>query len=182
MITSINSARLGRLIESFPTDDPDQIQPISTALANLLALPTTPGGTFFAAHISQGELHWGLQRAFELLAASQNLVLVFEDLHWSEPTLFEFIQSLVQSSAPILVLRSVRPEGLDDRPPLAQDDGHRVARLAGLTDNEASMLLVRLTRATPTRSVCTTPQNGGGQPPVPRRDAAHAGEHGNARR
>jgi class 3 adenylate cyclase/tetratricopeptide (TPR) repeat protein len=142
---STNSARLGRLIESLPTDDPDQIQPISTALANLLALPTTPGGTFFAAHISQGELHWGLQRAFELLAASQNLVLVFEDLHWSEPTLFEFIESLVQSSAPILVLRSVRPEGLDDRPPLQQDDGHRVARLGGLTDNEASILLVGLT-------------------------------------
>jgi class 3 adenylate cyclase/tetratricopeptide (TPR) repeat protein len=143
---SVNSARLGRLIESLPIDDPDQIQPIATALANLLALPTTPGGTFFAADISQGELHWGLQRAFELLAASQNLVLVFEDLHWSEPTLFEFIESLVQSSAPILVLRSVRPEGLDDRPPLQQDDGHRIARLAGLTDNEASMLLVRLTR------------------------------------
>jgi class 3 adenylate cyclase/tetratricopeptide (TPR) repeat protein len=144
---SINSEKLGRLIESLPTDDADQIQPIATALSNLLALPKTPGGVFLAAHISQGELHWGLQRAFELLAASQNLVLVFEDLHWSEPTLFGFIQSLVQSSAPILVLTTIRPEGLDDRPPLAQDDGHRLARLAGLTDNEASMILVRIARA-----------------------------------
>jgi len=137
----ISSEKLGRFIESLPTDDADQLQSIATALSNLLALPTTPYGAFLATQISQGELHWGLQRAFELMAAYPNLVVVFEDLHWSEPTLFEFIHSLVDSRAPILVLATTRPEGLEERSSLAHDERHHIARLEGLSDTDVSAIL-----------------------------------------
>ena len=36
-------------------------------------------------------------------------VLVFEDLHWAEPTLFDLIEFIGEAAAPILVLGSARP-------------------------------------------------------------------------
>jgi predicted ATPase len=52
------------------------------------------------------------------MAEQQPLVLVFEDLHWADEGLLDFVDHLAEwaSGAPILVLASARPELLDRRP------------------------------------------------------------------
>jgi hypothetical protein len=58
-------------------------------------------------------------RAFiEALAEERPLALVFEDLHWADDGLLDFIDQLVEwaRSTPILVLCTARPELLERRP------------------------------------------------------------------
>jgi class 3 adenylate cyclase/tetratricopeptide (TPR) repeat protein len=105
------SQKLDTLLEGLPTRDKDELRTMASALGNLLGLPTTVGGTQPTGAIMQAELHWGIRRVFELLAAETPLALVFEDLHWAEPTLLQFLQFvLVGASAPILLLATARPE------------------------------------------------------------------------
>jgi AAA ATPase-like protein len=58
------------------------------------------------------------RRFFEALAEQRPLVLVFEDLHFADDGLLEFVDHLVDwaSGVPILVLRTARPELLARRP------------------------------------------------------------------
>jgi len=55
---------------------------------------------------------------FERLAATQSVVLVFEDLHHADPGLLDFIDHLLEWSrtSPILIVTLARPELLDRRP------------------------------------------------------------------
>ena len=86
------------------------------------------------------------RRFFEALAEQRPLVLVFEDLHWADDGLLDFVDQLVDwvSGVPLLVVATARPELLERRPgwgggkPNARDDlavpalgGARRARLAG---------------------------------------------------
>ena len=73
---------------------------------------------------SQGELGQDSSQAFaawrrflEALAAERPLVLVFEDLHWADDNLLDFIDHLVDwaSGAPMLVIGTARPELLARR-------------------------------------------------------------------
>ncbi len=52
------------------------------------------------------------RRFFELLAARAPLVLVFEDLHWADPALLEFVEHVVDwaTDVPLLVMCTARPE------------------------------------------------------------------------
>ena len=54
-------------------------------------------------------------RFFELVAARAPLVLVFEDLHWADPALVEFLEHLVDwaTDVPLLVMCTARPELYD---------------------------------------------------------------------
>ncbi len=58
------------------------------------------------------------RRFFEALAEQNPLVLVFDDLHWADHDLLDFVDHLVDwaSSVPILVVCAARPELLDRRP------------------------------------------------------------------
>jgi class 3 adenylate cyclase/tetratricopeptide (TPR) repeat protein len=106
------TAKLGAFLDSLPTSDLDELRTMAAALAALIGAPTTPRGTYAAEEISQAELHWGLRRLFELMATSAPLVLLFEDLHWADPTLLELIHFIATGSVgvPILLLGSARPE------------------------------------------------------------------------
>ncbi|MEX2393453.1 MAG: hypothetical protein WD826_03125, partial [Actinomycetota bacterium] len=88
------SRKLGSLLESLGSEDLDELRTMAVALANLIGAPTTPRGTYSATQISKGELHWGLRRIVELGAQIIPTVLIFEDLHWAEETLLEFIDGL----------------------------------------------------------------------------------------
>jgi class 3 adenylate cyclase/tetratricopeptide (TPR) repeat protein len=96
-----------------------------------------------AERASEATAAW--RRFFEALADRQPLVLVFEDLHWADDALLDFVDHLVEwsSGVPMLVVCTTRPELLDRRrgwgggqrnaltialSPLADDD---VARLIG---------------------------------------------------
>src|SRR5581483_6814836 len=58
------------------------------------------------------------RRLFEGLAEQRPLVLVFEDLHWADDGLLDFIDHLVDwaSGVPLLVVCSARPELVERRP------------------------------------------------------------------
>ena len=58
------------------------------------------------------------RRYFEALAERQPLVLVFEDLHWADPAVLDFVDYLVDwaSGVALLVLCTARPELLERRP------------------------------------------------------------------
>ena len=138
------SAKLGRLLERLPTQDQDQLRTIAAALANLVGVPRTPQGTYAAAEISQNELHWGIRRLFQLLAVERPLLVVFEDLHWADPTLLELIDYVVEDEkgGPIVVLATGRPEVEEQRPSLgAESDRRLVLRLEALAGAEGEALL-----------------------------------------
>jgi class 3 adenylate cyclase len=70
-----------------------------------------PGGE------SRGEIFAAWRRFFEAMADRRPLVLVFEDLHWADDGLLDFVDHLVEWSAnvPMLVVCTARPELLERR-------------------------------------------------------------------
>jgi DNA-binding SARP family transcriptional activator len=70
------------------------------------------------ASSSVEEIFWAFRRLLETIAAERPLVLVFEDVHWAEPTLLELVEYLGERGrdAPILMLCLARPELLEERP------------------------------------------------------------------
>jgi tetratricopeptide (TPR) repeat protein len=66
----------------------------------------------------RGEAFAAWRRFLEALADKRPLVLVFEDLHWADEGLLDFVDELVDwlSDVPLLVVSSARPELLERRP------------------------------------------------------------------
>ncbi|MDQ3784067.1 MAG: AAA family ATPase [Actinomycetota bacterium] len=60
----------------------------------------------------------GWRRFLEAVASRNALVVVFEDLHWADPSLLEFIEHLVDWSTgvPLLVVCTTRPELFEKHP------------------------------------------------------------------
>jgi class 3 adenylate cyclase/tetratricopeptide (TPR) repeat protein len=87
------------------------------------------------------------RRFFEALAEQRPLVLVFEDLHWADDGLLDFVDHLVDwsSGVPILVVCTARPELLERRP--GWGGGKRSAvtvSLSPLSEEETERLLAAL--------------------------------------
>jgi len=89
------------------------------------------------------------RRFLEALAERQPLVLAFEDLHWADDNLLDFIEYLVDSTggAPILVVCTARPELFErrirwDRRTL----NAATLSLSPLSDEETARLIDSLTR------------------------------------
>ena len=72
------------------------------------------------------------RRFLEALAEERPLVLVFEDLHWADDALLDFVDQLVEraSGVPLLVLGTARPELLERRPGLGRRQAERAHDLA----------------------------------------------------
>jgi class 3 adenylate cyclase/tetratricopeptide (TPR) repeat protein len=68
--------------------------------------------------VSSNELFLTARRALEDAAQSGPLVVVFDDIHWGQPTFLDLLDHIADLSrgAPILLLCIARPELLDDRP------------------------------------------------------------------
>jgi class 3 adenylate cyclase/tetratricopeptide (TPR) repeat protein len=68
--------------------------------------------------LTQDEIFTAARRLLEGLASRRPLVVVFEDIHWAEPTFLDLIDHVADWSrdAPILLLCTARPELLDQRP------------------------------------------------------------------
>ena len=82
---------------------------IETRIGNLLGI----GGS-----AAPDETFWAIRKLLETLAVSKPVVVIFDDIHWAEPTLFDLIEHIADWSrdAPILVLCMARPELLEERP------------------------------------------------------------------
>jgi len=67
---------------------------------------------------SDEEAFWGVRKLFEHLAVGRPLVLVFDDLHWAEPTFLDLVEYLADwtRDSSILLLCVARPELLELRP------------------------------------------------------------------
>jgi class 3 adenylate cyclase/tetratricopeptide (TPR) repeat protein len=67
---------------------------------------------------TSADIAWAVRRLFEHVASAGPLVVVFDDLHWAEPTLMDLVEHVTDLSRdrPILLLCVARPELLDRRP------------------------------------------------------------------
>jgi class 3 adenylate cyclase/tetratricopeptide (TPR) repeat protein len=114
---------------------------VASHLRPLIGIGTSPD--LVAGGREEAFAAW--RRLFEALAERRPLVLVFEDLHFADDGLLDFVDELIEwtTDVPLLVLCTARPELLERRPawgggklnsttlalsPLADDDA---ARLVG---------------------------------------------------
>ena len=113
-------------VERLVADDPDGV-----LVADRVACAIGLGGSPAAAE----EIFWALRRTFELIARRRATVLVFEDIHWAEPTLLDLIEHIADwgRGGALLVVCTARPDLLEVRP-----------AWAGGKTNAASILLERL--------------------------------------
>jgi class 3 adenylate cyclase/tetratricopeptide (TPR) repeat protein len=67
---------------------------------------------------SPEEIAWAFRKLLEARAAERPVVVVFDDLHWGQPTFLDLVEHVADLSrdAPILLLCMARPELLDERP------------------------------------------------------------------
>jgi len=100
-----------------------------------------------AEHTQREEAFAAWRRLLEAAAEQRPLVLVFEDLHWADDGLLDFVDHLADwaTTVPLLILGTARPELLDRRP--GWGGGKRNAftlSIGALTDDETAVLLQRL--------------------------------------
>jgi class 3 adenylate cyclase/tetratricopeptide (TPR) repeat protein len=164
------AGKLDEFLETLGTDDADELRTIAAALSNLIGIPTTPRGTYAASEISQGELHWGIRRMTQLLAGQEPTALIFEDLHWAEPTLLELIAYIVadDTDSPLALVCSARPDLAEVVPGFLGTEGHR--RTIELDTLERRQAVALLTDLLGDPSLADTPfaqaliENAGGNP------------------
>lgn len=135
--------------------DPDEQRWIEPRLAGLLGLAEMPQG-------DRNELFAALRTFFQRLAESSPTILVFEDLHWADAGLLDFIEELVEWSTrhPILIVTLARPDLLERRPtwgsgrrntlsthlgPLASEDMAELIRglTPGIRDDAVALIVER---------------------------------------
>ncbi|MDR9451285.1 MAG: AAA family ATPase, partial [Acidimicrobiia bacterium] len=110
---------------------------IEPRLEGLLGLGEMPAG-------SRAELFSALRSFFQHIAGRGTTVLVFEDLHWADSGLVDFIAELVERSArsAMLVITLARPDLLDRHPTWgAQHRSSMAVRLAPLTNPDMEKML-----------------------------------------
>jgi len=125
--------------------DADERRWIEPRLLALLGLAETPPG-------GREELFAAWRTFFERLAADGTVVMVFEDIHWADDGLLDFIEHLLDWSRnqPILVVSLARPELLDRRPGWGTDRRGAVAlRLGPLPEADMRELLAGLVPGLP---------------------------------
>ena len=90
---------------------------VTWVASNLLALiGLAPESELGGDHRGEAFSAWRL--FFEAMADQRPLVLVFEDLHWADDGLLDFVDELVDwvTDVPLLVVGTARPELLERRP------------------------------------------------------------------
>jgi DNA-binding SARP family transcriptional activator len=91
----------------------EDAEAVGRRVAELVGLTESAGAV--------GEAFWAVRRLLEALARERPLIVVFDDVHWAEPTFLDLVEYLAEwsSEAPILVLCPARPDLLEARPGLA---------------------------------------------------------------
>jgi predicted ATPase len=95
------------------------------------------------------EIFWAARRLLETLARSRPLLVIFEDLHWAEPTFLDLVESIpVQPGrSPLVLVCVARPELLEQRPAWAARTERAVfIELMPLANGLSAALLESLTR------------------------------------
>jgi len=133
--------------------------PVTEVVKQLLTEPENGAAAALSAILgdesaasSPEEIAWAFRKLLEARAAKRPVVVVFEDVHWGEPTFLDLVEHVADLSrdAPILLLCMARPELLDARP--AWGGGMLNATnvlLEPLAAEEADELIEALTDAIP---------------------------------
>ena len=97
------------------------------------------------------ETFWAIRRFLEIAARDRPLVVVFDDVHWAEPTFLDMVEYVAGRSrdAQLLVLCLARPDLLELRPGWAATSAEAALSLATLTDGESERLIADLLGDTP---------------------------------
>jgi class 3 adenylate cyclase len=125
------AARLRDLLRDEP-----EAERVASIVSGLLGVEDTPP--------APDEIFWAIRKTFEAMARHQPLVLVFDDVHWGEPTFLDLVEHMAEwtRDAPILLIVMARAELLETRP--AWGGGKRWATtmsLEGLTEVESQELV-----------------------------------------
>ena len=139
-------------------------------VAQVMGIADTRGGD---------ETFWAIRRFFEASAREQPLVLIFDDIHWGEPTFLDLVEHIADWSrdSAILLLCMARPDLLDARSTWGGGKlNAATVSLEPLTATEADELIGHLfgSRDLPPEVVGTHRSNLRRQPVVRRRDPRHA--------
>jgi predicted ATPase len=113
----------------------------AAAVAEQLHRALGPGNQGRAA---AAEIFWAARRLLEALARHRPVLVIFEDLHWAEPTFLDLVESLTlrPGRSAIVVVCIARPELLDQRPAWAAEADRSVSiQLAPLGEDPAAALL-----------------------------------------
>ena len=133
---SAAGAKLARTVRALVADDRDAGW-IERHLRPLLGLGADAGG-------DRGEAFAAWRRFLEALAELRPLVLVFEDLHFADDGLLDFVDHLADwaSGVPLLVVATARPELLTRRPSWGGGKPNAVTiSLSPLSDDETARLV-----------------------------------------
>ena len=92
------------------------------------------------------ELFWGIRRFFEILAKDRPLAVLFDDIHWAEPTFLDLIGRLIAATddAPVMLLCAARPELLEKKPAWGEGPGASRVVLTRLSDADAARVIENL--------------------------------------
>jgi class 3 adenylate cyclase/tetratricopeptide (TPR) repeat protein len=117
----------------------------------------------------RGEAFAAWRRFLEGLADERPLVLVFEDLHWADESLLDFVDELVDwiTDVPLLVVATARPELLERRPGWGGGKlNSTTLALRPLSDDATARLIAELleTPVLPAESQQALLQQAGGNP------------------
>ena len=96
---------------------------------------------------SAEETFWAVRTFVETLARRQPLVVVFDDIHWGEPTFLDLVDHVTDwtNDAPVLIVCVARPELFDVREQWAGGKPNATSvRLEPLSDVESATLLDNL--------------------------------------
>ena len=105
------------------------------------------GGEGRASADSRGEAFAAWRRFLEGMAEQRPTVLVFEDLHWADDGLLDFVDGLVDraTGVPLLVVCSARPELLTRRPGWGGGKANAVTlSLSPLSTDDTARLIAEL--------------------------------------
>jgi class 3 adenylate cyclase/tetratricopeptide (TPR) repeat protein len=143
-------AKLSKAVQH-AVSDPAEASWVESHLRPLVGL----GGETGTAE-RRGEAFAAWRRFFESLAEQRPLVLVFEDVHWADDGLLDFVDHLVDwvSDMPLLVVCTARPELLERRPDWGGGKRNAITiSLAPLSDDDTVRLLAALAATAPSRLV-----------------------------
>lgn len=150
----LQRAKIDQLLDDLFNHKPQDRAHVHKALSRLLGLDDGQ------EIIPRGELFTGWRLLFEQLSSRHPVVLLFEDLHWSDQGQLDFIEHLLtwSSNKPILIVCLSRPDDRVDK--LAQ---HGVCLdLGTFTDDEMEQLITSTVIDPPAQLVKQVRDNAGG--------------------
>jgi len=128
--------KLRTAVAEFVPDEEDQrwMEPRLAALIGLADMPTG----------DRAELYAAFRTYFQRIAERGTVLMVFEDLHWADDALMDFIEELVERTTqyPILVISLARPELLERRLGWGSSRKRTLSMHLGRLDQDDMHLLV----------------------------------------